>query len=466
MACRLTRVWLLALAACGPGRPSESADLSITMPVACIPELPGVTYHCGEFVVPETRDSVGLAVGPRTITLRFVVLAATKEPRQPDPILYLTDRPGVTAFAGLLRLAQYMDEGSDRDIVVLEQRGAGYSTPALGCPRAAEGDPAFAALRSCRDSLAGSGVDLGAYTTEQSVRDYGAFMSRLGAVRYNLYGQGFGASLALALVRERGAAIRAVVLDTPILPNESGDGRTLAALSRLLRRCRADADCGPRYPNAAAQFGALVEQLGRQPAVVGVERVTPDRFFSMVAGALTDQAKLGGIPAGLAAAARGDWTAADPLLQRGADIPEGVEMARLTSTGQALSFLCPGAPDSAAADTLGWPPPVVRLVEARARLRIGQCAVWSVPKRVERRSQPAAPDLPILVAVGEGDSTGAAAIVSTWPNATVMTAPATGDGSISQSCPRRVMRAFFAAPLSQPDRSCVNRMLPIRFSGH
>jgi pimeloyl-ACP methyl ester carboxylesterase len=291
-------------------------------------------------------------------------------------------------------------------------------------------------------------------------------MTRFGAARYNLYGQGFGATTALALMRDHPEPIRAVVLDAPTLPNVSGDRRTLAALSRLLRLCRADADCGRRYPDAARQFVGVVEQLGRQPVIVGGQPVTPDRFFSMVAGGLTDQAKLGGIPAGLDAAVRGDWTTAGRLLQRGADIPEGVEMARLTSIGQALSFRCPGPTDWEAADTVGWPPAVVRLLEARARLRIGQCAVWGVPKQVDERPQLAVPDLPILVAVGEGDSAGVAVIAATWPNATVMTAPAIGDGSISQSCPRRVMRSFFVAPRSQPDRRCIARMLRVHFSPH
>ncbi len=434
------------------------------MPVRCIPELPGVAFQCGSLVVPEQRDPKGNPVGGRTITLPFVILTATSAPRQPDPIVYLTDSPGITAFAGLLRVAQYMGEGSDRDVVVLEQRGAGYSNPSLTCPPPPDGDSVFATIQRCRDSLTASGADLGAYTVTASAADYAALMAGLGVPRFNVYAKGFGVRVAAALLGDHPASIRASVWDSPSPPN-GRRWRSLNALARLIAQCRADPECGRGYPDLTGQFSSVVERLTRGPVEVGGRRVTADAFLAMVEGGLADQAKLAGIPAGLDAAFRGDWVTAGRRLQRGADIPEGVELARLAGPTEVGALQCsdqPIATEEGPADI--WPGPVVQLIEARARLEVRRCALWRVPGQVRQSNPTTAGAPPILVTIGENDpDRGPAGSAPVPRNAILVTVPATAHGAFDQQCPRDLTRSFFAAPDAGLDLACVRRMLPIRF---
>ncbi len=135
------------------------------------PELDlGPEFECGYLTVPQDRSEPA----GRTIRLAVARASATSASPQPDPIVYLVGGPG---NSGLLSAPALIEAGwnTDRDVIVLEQRGTLKAEPLLACPEldahldiavtlAPTGPDAVAgesaAVKACRDRLVAEGWDL------------------------------------------------------------------------------------------------------------------------------------------------------------------------------------------------------------------------------------------------------------------------------------------------------------------
>ncbi len=172
----------------------------------------------GRLWVPENRAKPD----SRLIELAFARLKSTaQEPK--TTVIYLAGGPGEPATP--------MVEGSGwgpllavADLVLLDQRGTGRSTPALTfTPEFATPEGIFldepsmhdawvAAAEEAAQHFRGSGVDLTGYTTLESARDVDDLRRALGLEKVSLLGHSYGTHLALAIVREFGAHVEGVVL--------------------------------------------------------------------------------------------------------------------------------------------------------------------------------------------------------------------------------------------------------------
>ena len=67
-----------------------------------------------------------------------VAIVHTENPK-PDPVVFLQGGPGANTlgFMGNL-LFLFKDIRLDRDLIMFDQRGTGYSEPTLNCPEAEE----------------------------------------------------------------------------------------------------------------------------------------------------------------------------------------------------------------------------------------------------------------------------------------------------------------------------------------
>ncbi|MFW5691074.1 MAG: alpha/beta fold hydrolase [Chloroflexota bacterium] len=244
-------------------------------PAACPFPLPpgeveGQTITCGYFTVPQDRAE---PAGP-TVRLAYAVLSATG-PALPDPIVYLEGGPGGSALTGLdlwvnsaLRVT--------RDIVLFDQRGAGYSQPRLICTEYntlsedASDEDFIAAMTACRDRFISMGVDLSDFNSANSAQDTADLATALGYNTYNLYGISYGTRLALTVMRDRPAGLRSVVLDSTYPPlvdaYEEQSRNSYRALEQLFNDCAADPACASAYPDLRARFYALVDRLNFEPA--------------------------------------------------------------------------------------------------------------------------------------------------------------------------------------------------------
>lgn len=226
----------------------------------------GVEAQCGALTVLENRD--GAADG-RTIDIHYAVIPATNSLPEADPIFLLAGGPGqaaMTVYPRILPALQKMNQS--RDIVLVDQRGTGKSSP-LSCPHVndlpldSSQDEVDAALASCRQELSAT-HDLTQYHTTIAMTDLDEVRAALGYDQINLIGTSYGTRAALEYMRLFPERTRSVVLNAVVGPElvlqlqAPRDGQR--ALALFFARCAADAACQSAFPDLEADFAALLAQ--------------------------------------------------------------------------------------------------------------------------------------------------------------------------------------------------------------
>ena len=202
------------------------------------------------------------------IDLAVYRVASTSFIRASEPVVVLTGGPGQS---GISMLSAYVDGSVSyirerSEVIVVDQRGTGFSTPSLFCPDAAAikqrastdfVDPktfkAYIAavqktLLACAEELAAQNVNLADYTTANNARDIEAIRQALGVDQWNLLGVSYGTTLALTIMRDWPVGVRSAVLDSAVplqvnLLDEQIYAKGYWPLSRIVENCNADADC-------------------------------------------------------------------------------------------------------------------------------------------------------------------------------------------------------------------------------
>ena len=156
----------------------------------------GRVADCYQLTVPEKHDG-GSA---RTIVLPVAVLKSKSELRHDDPIVYLTGGPSSAVglfpdeMAGWWPYFDAVPWLAGRDLVLMDQRGSGLSEPVLDCPEieqvglrllqqspdeAGRRTTYLAASEACRERLAATGIDLGAFDSAATAADFVALVAGL-----------------------------------------------------------------------------------------------------------------------------------------------------------------------------------------------------------------------------------------------------------------------------------------------
>lgn len=248
------------------------------------------TIDCGTLIVPENRDRAG----GRDLRLAVAIVRSRAENPRPDPVVFLSGGPG----GAIVRFArQFADGGlfrairAERDLVLWDQRGTGYSEPTL-CPDLAgrlvavdllpgtAGHRISAAVEvvaECRRRMEAEDLDFSAYNSATSALDLDDLRRALGYERWNVFGASYGTRLALTAARDVPGGIRALVLDA-VSPTVGGvDDRPAnfaRTLERVFRHCEADPACRLEFPNLEAEFDALVAELDAVPLRAAVSETT------------------------------------------------------------------------------------------------------------------------------------------------------------------------------------------------
>jgi pimeloyl-ACP methyl ester carboxylesterase len=253
-------------------------------------EIEGETVECGALMVPENYDEPDGA----QIELVFAILRTTNLSPARDPIIYLHGGPGTPELNHLAALrTRFADFLHTRDVIVLDQRGAGYSSGPLDCATALAADPAAtlsaigaagdsgsdaiaSALEGlCTDIALARSADLTQYNTVNNARDVHALKEALldeeteDYSAFNLYAWSYGTQLALETMRQDESGLRSIVLDGVVPPNLKTKERALEALVEVVQgifeACAEDDECAAAYPDLQSRFLALAEQLDEQP---------------------------------------------------------------------------------------------------------------------------------------------------------------------------------------------------------
>lgn len=270
---------------------------------------------CGYLTVPENRaqpDDV-------TVEIAVAIIASWSSMPRPDPVLYLEGGPGGSALLGI---DDWLESPlrEERQIILFDQRGTGFSWPNLACPEvdAVDANDTFAgvpqieAVEACRERLRGLGVDLSAYNSMTSAADVHDLRLALGIEEWNLFGISYGTRLALTVMRDYPDGVRSAVLDSVYPPNV--DAYTVApqtqadAILALIAECAADQACNALYPDLEQDLYALIDTLNEEPFETDDEFFTGDDLVHALVSHLYDTTLIPLLPAAIGEAAAGDFT--------------------------------------------------------------------------------------------------------------------------------------------------------------
>ncbi len=245
----------------------QAAAATATLANCTLPGHSGPA-RCGELIVPENPERPN----GRQIAIGIAVLPATGGRAQSDPIVPLYGGPGEEVIANVEYLAaQYAALREERDILLVDQRGAGRSG-ALRC-RLFDPDAPAASLRhflppddieTCARELS-TRADLTQYTYLQFAHDLEHARKALGYSQLNLHAGSYGTRAAQVFMREYPGSLRSAVLAS-VVPPDYITPLTMAKASQAqfestFAACEADAACRAAYPELRKKFDEILARL-------------------------------------------------------------------------------------------------------------------------------------------------------------------------------------------------------------
>ncbi len=432
---------------------------------------------CGYVTVPEHRDR---APG-RTIELAVAVARSSDKDSEELPVVFLNGGPGDSALFDVAQLWGGSTIRERHDLILLDQRGSGYSRPALKCPgldyppdpswpRAEQELERMALAETCLDDYRADGIDVTAYTTRENAADVESVRQALSIDRWSLYGISYGTRLALEVMRTNGSTVDGAVLDSPYPPQarpfEDASARFERALDATLAACHADQACAEAYPGVGNRLSAILSD----------------------ADARLDRIQYPPVPAWFAATALNglfygpDGIAAVPAVVDGLEhgnamfVRQGSanwfpDFADATSTGMHYSIECPDRGSAVDADA------VARDRAAHTRygsleggiwLKVPVCSAWGAEPPTPDELEPIVSDVPTLILVGAFDPVTppsyAAETARTLANGTVVELRGLGHAVSLSPCGHELRDAFLADPSAALDLGCAGAMPPPTFS--
>jgi pimeloyl-ACP methyl ester carboxylesterase len=245
--------------------------------------------------------------------LAVAIIRATAPQPQLDPVLYLAGGPGGGALYTIYLWAN-QPFARDRDVILFDQRGTGFSEPLLICENY-DIDRNLQIIgyhKACAEAMTADGIDLGAYNSVQSAKDIALLVEALGYDQVNLYGISYGTRLALTVMRDQPQIVRAAVLDSPyplhINAFEQQTVNGFNAMDQLLSACAGDEGCAQAYPDLRDRFYEWVDSRDRVHLDLGMgpELVSGSIIVRELFGVLYGTAALPYVPKALSNIVEGD----------------------------------------------------------------------------------------------------------------------------------------------------------------
>jgi pimeloyl-ACP methyl ester carboxylesterase len=431
--------------------------------------------YCGTLKVFENRETRQ----GRQIDLNIVVLPALRTDAQPDPLFFLAGGPG----QGAAQLAKVVRDlfrrvQTDRDIVLVDQRGTGKSNP-LHCltdeDESLQGimetlEQSIAKVKACQAKY---DADLTQYTTPIAMDDLDDVRAFLGYERINVYGGSYGTRAALVYMRQNGDRVRSAILDG-VAPTNMRlplyfPRDTQRAFELLARDCAADAGCAKAYPNLLERMRALIARLESDPPRVtlthprtGVTedvRVDARVLANVMVAALYSPMMTALVPAIVAAAEKNDFQSMLALALTGAGSSDAPNMA----IGMQLSVICAEDAPRNTDDDLRRGSESTLFGKYVMTLQQQACGFWPRGRVDESFYEPVRSAIPTLVLSGEVDPVTPPSwgdeVAKTLSNSAHIVLPGTGHTAGGTGCGQRIMREFIdeGSP-ADLDTSCATKV--------
>jgi pimeloyl-ACP methyl ester carboxylesterase len=464
-------------------------DLPLFEEVDCaeaIPILEGIDgLYCGFLIVPENRADPN----SYEIELAVVIVESFSDNPAPDPLLYLEGGPG---GSGVFSIESWLNHPirQTRDIILLDQRGTGFSYPSLVCEGENEDELAF--LEDCRAQFEEQEIDLSQYTSANSAADIADLRDVLGIESWNILGVSYGTRLALTLMRDYPDGIRSVVIDSVYPPQvnayEEQAVNIADSILIMTRLCAADAACNAAYPDLEQTLYQVVDDLNANPLEVEVfdedgnvfdELYYGDDVISLMGNALYSRDVIPYLPLMIDELSRRESGTLSAMVGQEigpiADLEEAIdpdlydEFAYLSDAdGMFHSVECTeeipfNDPENAETVIEPYPDQLEFVLVDEALSLFDACDVWDVQPTASLENEPVVSDIPTLVFSGQLDPV----TPPSWgdraaeylANSFAYELPGVGHGSIDAGdCPTGILLAFLDNPTAEPDASCVSQM--------
>lgn len=448
---------------------------------ARVPPAPAVV-ECGTLSVPANRSKPDGA----KVELPVAVLKASKEPKQPDPIVYFSGGPGDAGLQSSIRWSA-LPLAPDRDVITFDQRGTGTAKPSLDCPEVdtatlnmfetplppAEEAPAVVkAYGACHDRLVKEGIDLGDYNTINVADDVADLKRALKVDTWNLFGISYGTAVALEVMRTHPEGVRSTLIDSVYPPDVGFGAATFDDADRvftvLIDGCAKQPACVAAHPDLRAELQTAVDRLDTTPYSLDIkvkDRTLKGQFTGtdLVGGlfnAMYDSDLIPLIPYFIKQVADGNVAILNAVASDGiATLTDGSE-------GQTVSVECGDRQrliDQAQVQKSIASHPLYGLISAGRPLP-QICPSWKVPSVPKAYNTIPTTKIPTLVFGDEYDpitppANSERTAKELGSAATFVLFPGLGHGAIrARPCPLQIYQAFVAAPTAAIDTSCVAAM--------
>lgn len=226
------------------------------------------TMRCGWF-------EPGARLAGQPVRLRVTRLQVHPDGPTPHPIIYLPGGPGDPggqAAAALRAWRRFQQQaGWPRDLVIVDPRGTGLSTPRPSCPSPA-GDGARDALANCFDKLGPATAE--ALGASAQVRDLHRLIQALGQGSAVIWAESYGGLIGQRLAARYPDDVRLLILDSPVLRPQPAPRRQAAAFHRrrrqLIAGCNRHLACRLAVPSLAATIDGLIAARQARPRPLSV----------------------------------------------------------------------------------------------------------------------------------------------------------------------------------------------------
>jgi pimeloyl-ACP methyl ester carboxylesterase len=475
----LSCVVLILATACTAERSAKTAFRPSVAAVKCPADIETVLlkpHSCGYLSVLEDRSR------PDGPTIRLFYLRVrppgTAEPEPIGSVGYeIAQPPKYEDIGGIV-------DSSNRELILLDQRGAGHSEPSLACPEvdAVSGDLLSGPISSraardtvretvaaCRARLAGAGVHTDACTLAAAAQDLEDLRLALGVPTWNLISWGTASRLLLEYVRQHPEPTRTLVLGSPQFPERDSISEAAgdfdAAFRAVTETCSASKECERRYPDLPRALVRAVAALERSPVSVrvhGSNVVVDGVALVRVVRALVsshDTEAFGKVPRIVYRALHGNVGAVASELAADSGICIGYLPLcdQPLSLGTYLSFTCPDSSVALQGDK------VYAGAFGRANPYWVACRAWGIGRGGDHPA-PVPTHVPSLVLRGEYDAFSPPDLVkqaeTDLENAHIVLVPRFGHDVFGVDCLREARNNWLMEPRRDPVYSACLRTIP------
>lgn len=232
---------------------------------------------CYRLTVPLSKEQGD----ERTLELAIVKVASISPYAQPDPLFIIVGGPGQSALDFVSQLSWlFHDVRKNRDLIFIDQRGLGSSTPLL-CQASTTGSftqsllqlqtEEVTRLTKCKNSY---GDYLKHFTTRDTVQDIDAVRLAMGYPQINIWGVSYGTRVAMDYAHIYPAAVRTLMLDgvapaSIAIPNAMAN--TEVTIERYLSFCEQEPTCHKAFGRVNKKYQQLIQQLKHQSVSIVIE---------------------------------------------------------------------------------------------------------------------------------------------------------------------------------------------------